>query len=233
MNSSDAESDGAVDAVDGSFLDISLNETVASPSYQCAICETQFTRKDNLKRHLRVHLDTPQHHCMSCNQYFSSNESLMKHDSEKHSSNHLCATCGKTFKTNHTMKRHAAMQHGILFGTPSKVTIHMCPYQECKKQFDQKTKFVDHLNIHTGIKPYGCGNCDKTFANRYLRNQHATICKGEVSLTCSQCGIPFASKSTLKRHSDSKHLWKSYSCECGKTYAYQSALSRHRKRKGH
>ena len=72
------------------------------------------------------------------------------------------------------------MQYGILF-KPSKMTIHTCSYQGCKKQFDQKTKFVDYLNRYTGMKTYDCGNCDKAFFIWYLRNQHATVCQGEVS----------------------------------------------------
>ena len=80
------------------------------------------------------------------------------------------------------MKRQAAMQYGILF-TPSKMTIHTCSYQDCKKQFvnDQKTKIVDYLNRHTDMKPYDCGYCDKAFVIWYLRNRHATVCKGEES----------------------------------------------------
>ena len=63
LYSSDTESEDAVDAIDGSFRDVSLTETASEKALQCAICGQQFKREDNLKRHSKIHLDTPQYHC--------------------------------------------------------------------------------------------------------------------------------------------------------------------------
>jgi stress-induced morphogen len=44
--------------LDGSFLDISLEETVHTTkydSYQCDICQKKFKSQQNLKRHLKIH----------------------------------------------------------------------------------------------------------------------------------------------------------------------------------
>lgn len=206
---------------------------VSETKLQCPICDKQFKRKDNLQRHSKIHSATPQYHCRHCNQYFSSSESLAKHNAEKHDSPLLCSTCGKTFQSKSAAKRHAALQHQILPDMPSKLTIHECPYQDCSKRFNQKTKYIDHLNIHTGDKPYYCAHCEKRFASRYLKNQHAEICGGKVSLVCPHCGLAYSSKTMLERHIDAKHLLKPYPCQCGKVFAYQSTLCRHRKDKNH
>ena len=219
-------------AFDASFLEVSMSETASESRLQCAICDKQFNRKDNLKRHSKIHLDTPQFHCTYCNQYFDSNERLQKYRSNKHETHNLCSSCGKTILTRTAVKKHTAIHHQVELGTPTKVVVHTCPYQDCGKKYTQKTKFIDHMNLHTGLKPYNYAHCQKTFSSRYKKNEHEDVCGREVSLSCKECSLPFSNKDSLKRHMAAKHLW-SYSCECGKVFAYQSALCRHCKNKNH
>ena len=42
------------DAIDGSFLDISDNETVASPAFPCTICDAPFRSKAYIQRPSRL-----------------------------------------------------------------------------------------------------------------------------------------------------------------------------------
>ena len=54
--------------LDGSFLNISLQETVHTTkydSYQCDICQKKFKSQQNLKRHLEIH-DGTTLFCPSC-----------------------------------------------------------------------------------------------------------------------------------------------------------------------
>ena len=201
---------------------------------QCPVCYKQFKRKDNLQRHSKLHLDTPpQDHCRHCNQYFSSSEALQKHNLEKHNQTHLCSTCGKTFKSKTDARRHALLQHEIQPEIPSKLTIHTCPYQDCSKRFNQKVRFIHHMNWHTGDKPYICVSCGQKFADRYRKNKHEVYCGGKVSVICPHCGVSYSSKEVLEIHINSKHLLKTYSCHCGKEFSYQSALYRHKREKNH
>jgi KRAB domain-containing zinc finger protein len=94
--------------LDGSFLNISLEETVHTTkydSYQCDICQKKFKSQHNLKRHLKIH-DSTKFFCPSCTQYFDSEEKLNKHKIDKHSYNHLCTFCGKNFNKRQNMNEH-------------------------------------------------------------------------------------------------------------------------------
>jgi uncharacterized Zn-finger protein len=54
--------------LDGSFLNISLEETVHTTkydSYQCDICQKKFKSQHNLKSHLKIH-DSTKFFCPSC-----------------------------------------------------------------------------------------------------------------------------------------------------------------------
>ena len=64
--------------LDGSFLNISLEETVHTTrydSYLCDICQKKFKSQHNLERHLKI-LDGTKFFCPSCTQYFDSEEKL-------------------------------------------------------------------------------------------------------------------------------------------------------------
>ena len=47
-----------------------------------------------------------------------------------------------------------------------------CPFKDYKKVFQQKQKYQDHMNTHTGIKPYTCEECEREFCNRYTKTSH-------------------------------------------------------------
>ena len=72
MNMED-ENDEAVEyaePLDGSLLDVSVNEEVKE-TFECDICGGHYSTKANLKRHLKKHED-PAFECKKCTQYFPS-----------------------------------------------------------------------------------------------------------------------------------------------------------------
>ena len=39
-----------------------------------------------------------------------------------------------------------------------------CECSQCEKAFSVTEKFIIHIMIHTGEKPYQCSQCDKAFS---------------------------------------------------------------------
>ena len=50
----------------------------------CEVCDKQFTRKDNLNRHLKKHVDLNCHHCDECGASFLRRDGLTQHMFDKH-----------------------------------------------------------------------------------------------------------------------------------------------------
>ena len=56
------------------------------PSYKCDICHKSFSRKDNLKRHMKRHNDNSHHQCKKCGKVFAKAHNLHNHMQNKHNS---------------------------------------------------------------------------------------------------------------------------------------------------
>ena len=75
-----------------------------------------------------------------------------------------CATCGKVIQ-KYKMALHIQMAH-----TAIEDRKYQCPY--CQKGFANKRRYDDHINTHTGNKPYLCKDCGHADANydNYLKH---------------------------------------------------------------
>lgn len=45
----------------------------------------------------------------------------------------------------------------------------------CKKTFERKDAFKDHIRSHTGEKPFTCGVCGKSFSRSFVMRKHEKI----------------------------------------------------------
>ena len=75
-----------------------------------------------------------------------------------------CSTCGKMLESRR-MSRHVLAQHG-----KNSDRKHQCTL--CSKGFMTKPSLQDHMNIHTGARPYMCSFCSMTFASCGTHRMH-------------------------------------------------------------
>eukprot|EP00095_Tigriopus_kingsejongensis_P009248 snap_masked-scaffold495_size155559-processed-gene-0.17 protein:Tk09248 transcript:snap_masked-scaffold495_size155559-processed-gene-0.17-mRNA-1 annotation:"unnamed protein product" len=82
------------------------------------------------------------------------------------------------------------------------VTMHICHYPECGKQYKKTSHLRAHLRSHIGDQPYMCSwpNCGKKFTRSDELHRHFRIHTGEKKHSCPHCDKKFSRSDHLKKH---------------------------------
>ncbi|RZF45053.1 hypothetical protein LSTR_LSTR002014 [Laodelphax striatellus] len=145
------------------------------------------------------------------------------------SGEHECSECKKHFKFKSSLERHRRVEHndGQTFECP-----------ECETRCPDRGTLARHMYTHTGLKPYSCRFCRKTFSRKYhlVRHNMQTGCDGSEQPTfpCQVCGRVFNRKDNLREHlrahAGQTKRKKSYTCElCDKEFFGTTLLHIHKR----
>ncbi|KAK9513573.1 hypothetical protein VZT92_027098 [Zoarces viviparus] len=104
----------------------------------------------------------------------------------------------------------------------------------CDLQLPSKFKLQDHMNLHTGARPYSCAECGKRFCQTDNYRVHLrTHAQNEVvSFRCRVCLKSFKTQRDLKVHLSRTHLEKEfYECDlCKRVFTCLTACEYHVKK---
>ncbi|OCT57731.1 uncharacterized protein znf605.L [Xenopus laevis] len=104
---------------------------------------------------------------------------------------------------------------------------------ECGQNFPYKHLLDNHIQTHTGDRPYACSDCDKSFAKINHLTIHRRVHTGVRPHVCSVCQSSFRQKSSLLAHrythtNQPPLLVTSYECSvCLKEFKQSSDLEAH------
>nr|XP_046254867.1 histone-lysine N-methyltransferase PRDM9-like isoform X2 [Scatophagus argus] len=101
----------------------------------------------------------------------------------------------------------------------------------CDLQLPSKFKLQDHMNLHTGARPYCCAECGKRFCQIYNYQVHLrTHAQTKLHrLTCRVCLSDFASQEDLNKHLSRNHFEDEfYECDlCKRVFTCLKACETH------
>ena len=127
-----------------------LDETVGLQEFknnECHMCYKIFDTKAKLKDH-KKHVHKSPQICSSCNTTFSCKRNLVRHMKYKHDkmSIELCTVCGKTFVSMFNLRRHESNGYKIKINenTIKKKVTSSCSF--CGKIFTTRKNLKEHQN---------------------------------------------------------------------------------------
>ncbi|XP_066970635.1 protein tramtrack, beta isoform-like isoform X29 [Macrobrachium rosenbergii] len=92
--------------------------------------------------------------------------------------------------------------HDSTHRRPGKQAWQTCPH--CGYA-DYHSRMQNHINSHTGNRPYSCPYCSSAFTQKSNLSTHIRIHTGEKPFSCSFCQYRFAQRAHLIRHVNRKH----------------------------
>ncbi|XP_059047563.1 zinc finger protein 37-like isoform X2 [Achroia grisella] len=131
----------------------------------CAECDVQFKTAYIYRTHLRTSLkhisvEDLKHKCDQCGKRYKSASCLKHHIESIHTKEmiYTCQLCDQAFSTSRRLRVHVRLKHEGKCRPKNKI----CTI--CSKAFETKSGLQQHMNAHTGARPFSCSECAATFA---------------------------------------------------------------------
>lgn len=218
--------------------------TVEKNEHKCDVCGRVFLRVDNLRVHLRGHMNQEMrpkvHQCNLCEKTFYGASMLLIHIRTHTGERPFpCDLCTKAFPSNGALRKHRRVHTGekpyeCSFVWNQLILHHLfsnrfafCDLQQCPMKFAAKETLNRHVKTHTGKKSYRCDECGISFIQRTQLKNHLFHHTGEHGHQCPHCDEKFDNKPSMTRHIASEHNMGIKCDACGSIFSSEEDLKSH------
>lgn len=144
------------------------NEQLLNKPIWWCLCEKEFDTHKGLNLHIRNTHEGRIYPCKLCVKVFKSSAACSRHLQDHLGTRKCeCKICHNIFANKDTLTDHVQRVH-------EEIRI-LCSV--CLRQLTRRA-YKDHMNLHTGKKPYRCTKCDVAFPYKASLNNHMKKCTG-------------------------------------------------------
>lgn len=194
-------------------------------TYTCLICEESVFNGSpkSIVQHVKDIHDLRLYICDVCGADFRKRNELSAHLDDHvatEEGDFQCEICNRIFNNLRLFRIHKRMHY-----PQSKAW--SCTI--CNKKYSSKNLLEEHMNTHTGFRPYICKTCGKDFASKYTFKAHEKTHEIRPRpFQCGQCSKTFLSQQNLAQHERTHLGIKDFSCSvCGKLFGSAHNLEVH------
>ncbi|XP_066994648.2 zinc finger protein 543 isoform X2 [Anabrus simplex] len=161
--------------------------------------------------------------CDICGQDFRKRNELSVHLDEHvaaEEGDFQCEVCNRIFSNLRLFRVHKRMHY-------PQSKLWTC--ETCGKRYSSRNLLDEHINTHTGVRPYICEVCGKDFASKYTYKAHTKTHEVRPRpFSCQECGKTFLSAQNLAQHERTHTGMRNYVCDqCGKAFGTARNLEVH------
>ncbi|KAF5277010.1 hypothetical protein FQR65_LT16089 [Abscondita terminalis] len=194
--------------------------------YTCLLCEGEETVCGEAKAiilHVRQVHDNRLYICDVCGQDFRKRNELSMHLDEHvatEEGDFQCEICNRIFSNLRLFRIHKRMHY-------PQNKAWKCDM--CGKKYSSRNLLDEHINVHTGLRPYICATCGKDFASKYTFKAHEKTHEVRPRpFQCQHCNKSFLSQQNLSQHERTHLGIKEFCCQlCSKQFGSAHNLEVH------
>ncbi|XP_076620715.1 uncharacterized protein LOC143341634 isoform X2 [Colletes latitarsis] len=196
-------------------------------TYTCLVCTNEDDKAVGDAKSIIAHMknvhETRLYICDICGDDFRKRNELSVHLDDhvaKEEGDFQCEICNRIFSNLRLFRIHKRIHYP---------QVKSWPCETCGKRYSSRNLLEEHINTHTGVRPYVCENCGKDFASKYTYKAHVKTHEIRPRpYECSQCNKTFLSQQNLNQHERTHNGVKEYIChQCGKAFGSPHNLEVH------